>query len=496
MIFWQCRARKWRRQVSWAIGLALLCLVAQTGVAEDEEEDRSEEFARSLLKRWLWESGGAKKIQDVPAIRMEGKVSTPAFSIPMVQLASRAGHFLQELSYQNGMHFREVVTPDRAWFEHSFLGVGVMRQTEAAERVRWLGPWLALDWEHWYRSVRKLKDQQFEGRFSNVAELELVGGGSERWYLDFADGMLHTVVRPADLDRPLSAMRIDAWRELNGFALPRKITRFDSGFELAIERDEFTALDEVPQELFRLDESKWEDATMVEALLARYHETIGGDTMLRTLRSRVIRQTLNVLSSGVVVRMISYRKIPNLSLDVKHVEGIGTTWSGFNGKQAWEFSEITGFRLLEGAELQQTMIEADMFSAARMRDQFRLVSELRRAESTDGVHHIARLSSFSAPGGEFHFNAETGFIDKVISGVVAPGGGVLQVEVALQDFREFDGVWIPTRVHTTNPAIETVSEVLSVEHNVDLPDELFAPRPEGVDYFEEYSRWEDEETVP
>ena len=475
--------------------IGLLCLVAQWGLVAETNEDPVDDFARSLIKRWLWESGGAKTIKDVPAVRMVGKMSVPAFSVPFEQISTRDGYFFHEYSYPNGIRFREVVTPTRAWFEHNHLGVGVMLPHEVGERLRWLGPWLPLDWEGGVRSARKLKDQQFEGRFSNVVELEPMEGGIERWYMDFSDGMLHTIVRPATDELPLAAVRFESWRELEGFAIPSMMTRFDGGVKWTIERDEISALDEVPSEKFIIDDSAWERATIVAALLDRYHQAIGGDTMLANLRSRVVRQTVNVLSSGGTVRIISYRKFPNLALDVRHEDGVGTTWSGFSGKHAWEFSEITGFRLLEGAELQQMLLEADLLSPARTRNQYRLVSDYRREETSEGVRHIARLSSFAAPAGEFHFNDDTGFVDKVISAVVAPGGGILQVEVTLSDYVEHDGMWLPTKVRTTNPAIETTAEIESVQHNVELPDELFAPRPEGVDYFPEYSRWQ-EETVP
>ncbi len=475
--------------------VGLLCLVAPCGWAEGTHEDPIDEFARSLIKRWLWESGGAKKIKDVPAVRIAGTMSLPQFSVRFEQISTRDGYFFHEYNYPNGIRFREVVTPKRAWFEHSHLGGGIMWPAEVAERQRWLGPWLPLDWESGFRSARKLTDQQFEGRFSNVVELEPVEGGIERWYLDFSNGMLHTIVRPATDQRPLAAVRFDSWRELDGFAIPSRMTRFDAGSEWTIERDEISALDEVPLEKFRIDDTGWERATTVATVLKRYHQAIGGDTMLTKLRSRVVRQTIDVLSNGMVVRLISYRKFPNLALDVKHVDGVGTTWSGFNGKQGWEFSEITGFRLLEGAELQQMILDADLLSPARTRDQFRLVSDYRREETSDGVRHIARLSSFAAPAGEFHFNDKTGFVEKVISGVVAPGGGVLQVEMTLGGYVEYDGMWLPTKVHTTNPAIETITKIESVQHNVELPEELFAPRTEGVDYFPEFSRWE-EKTSP
>lgn len=476
----------------WAVIVSLMGWAAAWSQAAEEEGDRSHEFARSLIKRWLWESGGSKKIQDVAAIQMTGSISTLSHSVPMVQVVSRDGYFLQEFHYPNGRSLREVVTPDGDWFEHSELGVGVMRPEESSERLRWFSPWLALDWELWYRSARKLKDQQFEGRFSNVAELELVGGGTEKWYLDFTDGMLHTMVRPGTPQRAGAALRIDAWREIDGFAIPRRMTRFDPGSKVELERDEIQVLDAVPLAQFQIDEKKRQDAVIMAEAVKRYHEAIGGDTMLATVRSRVIRQNLHVLTSGVNARIISYRKFPNFALDVKHVEGIGTTWTGFSGKQAWEFSEITGFRLLEGAERQQMLGEADLLSAARLGAQLRLVSDYRREETAAGVQHVARLSNLAQPVGEFYFNDETGFLDKLVSGVVGPGGGLLQVEVTLEDYREYDGVWLPTRVHTLNPAIETVMEIESVQHNVELPDELFFARPEGVDYFPEYSRWEEE----
>jgi hypothetical protein len=229
--------------------------------------------------------------------------------------------------------------------------------------------------------------------------------------------------------------------------------------------------------LFAVSPGRMRDQREIERILF-YNAQVMGQSAIAQIRSRISEQTVKVTTSGMTYTSKTYNKQPNLMVVEQDVPGMGPTLRGYDGKVGWAWSEVQGYREMQGPELGQIVGETDLSGPMKLAAQCPL-RRLLGEEFVDGrtLTGIA-LATPQGPAGNFYFDQKTFELVRVETEVQAGQSGKLKVVAEFSDYRPVDGVLLPFRTVFINPAMRMEISVLSVQQNVEIDDAVFQPKKE------------------
>lgn len=231
------------------------------------------------------------------------------------------------------------------------------------------------------------------------------------------------------------------------------------------------------------------DETLPRAaeILDRHVEATGGRDAHLRIQSRKMTGHLEVDMAGhqLAARVERQAEAPsNAYLLVEGPQVVQLRAS--NSDDAWEWrprhshdpSTASMSERLEGDERARAIEGARFHDAVDWR-------QLIKDAKTTGITEIAgrpayevQVTTQSGDAQRRFYDVENGRQVKTVRSMTSPSLGDLEMEVFLEDYRELDGIWLPTRVREVlhsarygdGSQIWTYSKI---EHNVEIPPQLF-----------------------
>ena len=162
---------------------------------------------------------------------------------------------------------------------------------------------------------------------------------------------------------------------------------------------------------------------------------------------------------------------PNRSFSKMEMSGMAIT-SGFDGTTAWVNSPMSGPQVLEGAELKQAIDNANFDNNVDFAKVFPTMETV--GERTVDGHACWNVRMVGANGTEVHncFDKESGLLVGSTAKQITQMGA-MNVDVVMGEYREFDGLKLPTRMTMTMGPQQLISTIKSVTH-VPVADSVFA----------------------
>jgi len=434
--------------------------------------------ADAVLDRWVEASGGAKRLKAVQQSDYRLRMTFGPAAVMEAQGTSLArGAYRLVMQTPAG----EITTADDGrigWVYHASLGGRVLDPAKAERDRRTTGPAEALRVKTDYPQRRRLPDEEIGGKKVAVVELADAHGWRERWYFDGTTGLR---IRRQQLDEEKgTTVDYADFRKVSGIVEPfRSQLRTRAGNTSILEVISAIHATKVTAEKWSAPEGLEADSRRIDEAMQKFEAVIGSKEAFSKLKSRVTTARLEVPSSGMSLLMHMSMREPDRVLVEQDIPGMGRSLQGFDGKTGWAWNEMQGYRELHGAELVQLAALAKLKPHLTSDD-----APLRRIVS-EGVgpdgHRVLAIDFSSVAGstGICHFDLETGLLVKMETVVQAGPGSALKVVMELSDYREVDGVKIAFLQAMANPAMRVVTRLLTVEHNRELPDDLFAPRKNG-----------------
>jgi outer membrane lipoprotein-sorting protein len=225
------------------------------------------------------------------------------------------------------------------------------------------------------------------------------------------------------------------------------------------------------------DEKKLPSA---EQILDKSVEALGGKAAMEKLHSRVIKGTFEIAGMGIKGPLELYQKAPQKMYLEIDLGATGKTSSGTDGNTVWELTTLMGGRVLEGEERAMVLRDA-MFNAELNWRKLYPKVECAGREEIDGKP-CYKLVLTPEDGGPLivYYDAKS-FLQVRIEFTAKTALGSVPVTVTPSDYRRVDDVLIARKI-IQKIAIGNQTQVFTyerIEHNVDIPDERFAP-PEAV----------------
>lgn len=456
------------------VGLALVWLLGGCATGGLKTDAGEAARVKVVLDRWLEALGGPAALEALKGIEVRATVEqadgTGKFEVHTWQTATT--QYRSELMFQNGVSVVEAYDGTTAWRRHSALGFGFVPAEELAVTLRRDSVRAALHVTKDYPERRLLPDATVGEQRCRVLSLRGAVGGAETWFFDAESGHLLQIDRSAGGE----TIVFSDYRATGGIFLPYVLQVKHTAGSYMIRRIEAVLNPLVGPSLWKAPAEALGDGLKVAAILDRHLAAVGGRAALGRVRTRVTRQEVEITTSGVKYPMTISQKRPNLMVTEEELPGLGRQALGYDGATGWVSSELLGYRVLKGNELQQMVNGADLSTNSVLAERcpFR---RLLGPRDVDGRRTQAvALATLQGPAGLFYFAEDNGQLLRIESGMSAGPQGVLKVTLDFSDFRAVDGVTLAFRTTLTNPAVKTVTTLLAVKHNVPLADEIFKPR--------------------
>lgn len=190
----------------------------------------------------------------------------------------------------------------------------------------------------------------------------------------------------------------------------------------------------------------------------RYVEAIGGrQAIARFQQRRIITETS--VPGGGTITADSYQAAPNKTFVKTEIPGLGTFLSGHDGTVAWSHGPGQGPRVLEGNELGEALRQADFAVSLDPAAAHRSLETV--GEKIVGGRPCWNVRMTHASGAEAHgcFDKENGLLVQTSLQTDA-----MQVDVTISEYREFDGIKMPSRMVTSIMGQEMTTTVKLVSH--------------------------------
>ena len=212
---------------------------------------------------------------------------------------------------------------------------------------------------------------------------------------------------------------------------------------------------------------------MLDDLLARYVQAIGGEKAINAVNSRVSKGTLDEVGVSRNGSFEIHAVSPNKSFTVMNAYEMGTVKMGFNGRSGWVQS-ASAFRSLKGAELAALARDSDFYGRVRLKSVFAKVILLGKSKIGYRDVYVLELQPLSGPSEKLFLNAET-YLPVRLNTVMNIGTQLAAVELYFDDWKEVDGIKLPFFISQRSSGRTLAFRINEVRHNVTLDQTLFDP---------------------
>jgi zinc protease len=221
-------------------------------------------------------------------------------------------------------------------------------------------------------------------------------------------------------------------------------------------------------------------------IIDRYVAAIGGRAAILRHTSMHAIGMVAVPSAGMAGTFEVFAAKPDKTVTRITLGGIGDVQEGFDGRNGWSISAMTGPTLLQGKELEQRKFDADYYGDLKADDKYESMTTVEKANCPGGESAQSaaqgracyKVRLVRKGGGEdFEFyDVETGLKAGGIATRDTPMGAFTQTTIE-SDYRQFGGIMQPTTIRSTIMGLQQVITIASVEFDKVDPVVFEPPAP-------------------
>jgi hypothetical protein len=212
------------------------------------------------------------------------------------------------------------------------------------------------------------------------------------------------------------------------------------------------------------------DLPTADRLIDNFVQALGGASALEKIATRV--ETGSIEAEGRSVRVEILNEAPDKWSLVQHAVA-GDNITVWNGKGAWVSAPGRPIHDLNGSELDDVRIDADLQFPLHINQMF---PELRveYPELVEGreAYVLVGIREGRAPW-KFFFDAQSGLLLRLVRYAESPLG-LDPTEIDYRDYREVDGVKIPFIWTIVRSGSESTVRIEKIKQNVPIEDTEFS----------------------
>ena len=213
------------------------------------------------------------------------------------------------------------------------------------------------------------------------------------------------------------------------------------------------------------------EEAVVDQILQRYEEALGGKDAIAALTSYKLKGTFEI--SGMTGTMEVWRKEPHKSLTMIDFPRFGTLRKGFDGETHWVQTPVGTFTDSSPQEIAEMERDSEVYSVARIKSLFESMKLERRARLSGHDVHVIEGKPAKGPAEKLFFDVDSGLLLRWDMARRQPNRGIVFVKVHLDDYKEVSGVKVPFKFRFAFESFNFTVKVDEMQYNVAIDDAVF-----------------------
>lgn len=215
-----------------------------------------------------------------------------------------------------------------------------------------------------------------------------------------------------------------------------------------------------------------QDLPAAREIINAYVNAVGGADAIARAQHRHSVSEMSMPAAGMTMTVETWQSRPNKVMTVVTVAGLGEMKSGYDGQVAWSMNPMQGARILDGAELEQTLRQSDFDASLRFERLYPTMETVERTEMAGRPCYRVRMVATNGDEAFGCFDVETKLLVAMTSQMVSDMGK-LDVTAEFHDYRDFGGVKMPSR-SVANMAGQQMTTTLKEVNTNPIPESTFA----------------------
>lgn len=216
-----------------------------------------------------------------------------------------------------------------------------------------------------------------------------------------------------------------------------------------------------------------DQAALVDQILARYTEAVGGRAAIDRVTSYKAQGTFETSVLRDPGSFEAWGKDPNKTLSVIEFPRIGTLKKGFDGETRWVQTPAGTFSDESPKQMAEVERDAEVYRAGKIRNLYQSMSLEGKARLHGRDVYIVEGKPVKGPAEKLFFDTDNGLLLRWDMVRRNPQRGNIFVKVHLDDYREVDGVKVAFKVRFAFESFDLTLKVDVLKHNVPIDDALF-----------------------
>lgn len=207
-------------------------------------------------------------------------------------------------------------------------------------------------------------------------------------------------------------------------------------------------------------------------ILNAYVNAVGGAEAIGRAQHRHSVSEVSMPAAGMTMTVELWQSRPNKMTSVTTLPGIGEIKAGYDGQVAWSMNPMEGPKILDGAELEQALRQADFDANLHFENLFPTMETVERAEVAGRPCYRVRMVATNGDEAFGCFDVENKLLVSMTARMESQMGSI-ETTSEFQEYRDFGGVKMPTRSVMSMAGQQMVVTVKEVDTNP-IPEATFA----------------------
>ena len=212
------------------------------------------------------------------------------------------------------------------------------------------------------------------------------------------------------------------------------------------------------------------------SIVDRHLTAIGGRAAVLSHSSTRATGTFSVGASGMSGALEVFAAKPDKSKVKINIPGVGDVLEGYDGKNGWTVSAMTGPMLLEGKQLDDKRFDADFYGELHDEGRYESMTTIEKTEFDGRQCYKLRLARKGGGEDIEFYDVETGLKAGRIATRETPMGLVTGTTIET-DYKKFGNLLQPTTVKNMVMGMQQVITITTIEYDA-VPPSAFEPPAE------------------
>ncbi len=214
-----------------------------------------------------------------------------------------------------------------------------------------------------------------------------------------------------------------------------------------------------------------------EEIIKRTIDAQGGREAMEKVTSRVSRGKFEVPAQKLQGTVQAFEQAPDKQYKIIEIPGMGRIESGTNGDVHWEFSQMTGARILEGDEKAINERQSRFNAILHWKEYYKGAETVGVEDVKGSPAYKVKLTPKTGDPEYVFYDKET-YLPVKMEMVFKSQMGEIPIEVFMNNYRDIDGVKIAHEISQSMVGMQQTITIQKIENNPKIPGEKFElPKP-------------------